>query len=279
MKLLTLNTHSHAEEDYPRKLAQLAEGLAVLRPEVIALQEVNQTQSAPPVREIPRDFLPAQEGTLLRCDNCALELVRRLGERGVRYHWTWLPIKTGYGRFDEGAAVLTSSPIIQTDVLTVSRTADYSDHRTRRIVGVRTEALPDEWFFSVHFGRWDDEQEPFRQQWIRTAEHISRYDSAWLMGDFNAPADVRGESYDLVARSFWQDSYLLAHSRDHGVTAGGAIDGWRDAPSAQNGMRIDQIWCNFSAVVTSSRVVFDGGEFPSVSDHRGVLIDYQRSIV
>lgn len=49
MKLMTLNTHSLEEENYEAKLHAFAEGVCRAEPDIIALQEVNQTQIAAPV--------------------------------------------------------------------------------------------------------------------------------------------------------------------------------------------------------------------------------------
>ena len=43
MKLMTLNTHSLEEEDYEAKLHAFAEGVCRAEPDIIALQEVNQS--------------------------------------------------------------------------------------------------------------------------------------------------------------------------------------------------------------------------------------------
>ena len=99
---------------------------------------------------------------------------------------------------------------------------------------------------------------------------------AFLLGDFNSEADVRGEGYDLILRSGWQDTYRLARQRDDGYTVVQAIDGWRDAPDAAAKKRIDQIWCSQAVPVHSSRVVFGGKQEPRVSDHAGVLIEVGR---
>ena len=99
---------------------------------------------------------------------------------------------------------------------------------------------------------------------------------AFLLGDFNSEADVRGEGYDLILRSGWQDTYRLARQRDDGYTVVQAIDGWRDAPDAAAKKRIDQIWCSQAVPVHSSRVVFGGKQEPRVSDHAGVLIEVER---
>ena len=89
-------------------------------------------------------------------------------------------------------------------------------------------------------------------------------------GDFNAPAAVRGESYDCIAQAGWHDTYRLAQMRDDGITVCGAIDGWR---GQTDGLRIDQIWCSETAAITASRVVLNGKQDPVVSDHYGVLIE------
>lgn len=276
MKLLTLNTHSLVEGDNAEKLMAFANAVAEHQPEIIALQEVNQTAAATAVSGELRGYFPCTENATVRSDNHAYRASELLRKRGLVYHWSWLPIKSGYDIYDEGVAVMSRSPILETDVLQVSETSEYDNWKTRKILGIRTEALPDEWFFSAHYGWWNDAEEPFREQWIRTAKYMTRYDSVWLMGDFNAPADVRGEGYDLMKRSYWQDSFDLAEHKDSGITVPSSIDGWKGVNS---GMRIDQIWCNKKVVVTNSEVVFNGRNYPVISDHYGVMINYERSIV
>ena len=50
MRLLTLNTHSHVEEDYREKLEAFVQAVSEEEPDVIALQEVNQTIAETPVK-------------------------------------------------------------------------------------------------------------------------------------------------------------------------------------------------------------------------------------
>ena len=52
MKLITLNTHSIVEPDYEEKLYSFSRVVLEERPEILALQEVNQTVSAEPAPEI-----------------------------------------------------------------------------------------------------------------------------------------------------------------------------------------------------------------------------------
>ena len=53
MKLLTLNTHSLIEPDYEAKRDTFVDFIAEEQPEMFALQEVNQTASAPLLGDVP----------------------------------------------------------------------------------------------------------------------------------------------------------------------------------------------------------------------------------
>lgn len=57
MKLLTLNTHSLEESDTPAKQRIFAREILKLQPDIIALQEVNQTMTAAPSQPGP-DYTP-----------------------------------------------------------------------------------------------------------------------------------------------------------------------------------------------------------------------------
>lgn len=280
MKLLTLNSHSLVEENYSQKLADFVGAVAKERPDIIALQEVNQTACKAAVpQHLLTGYCACDASAVIRADHHVYNAVRLLADSGVCYYWTWLPLKLGYDKYDEGIALMSLSPIIQTDIVQVSEINDYYNWKTRKLLGIRTEKAPAEWFYSVHFGWWNDAEEPFQRQWQNTADHMRRHETVWLMGDFNSPAQVRGEGYDLVAASGFHDSYLLAEQKDKGNTVEAVIDGWKDRIGDHAGMRIDQIWCSQKAAVSSSKVIFDGVHYPIVSDHYGVMIDYERSSI
>ena len=279
MKLLTLNTHSLVEDNYSIKLDAFVSAIAEQRPDIIALQEVNQTIAETQVDVISEGYVPCDENIVIRKDNHVYKAAELLEGAGVKYYWTWLPLKKGYDKYDEGIALMSRSRIIETDVVRISETDDYNNWKTRKIIGIRTEAAPDEWFFSVHYGWWDDLDEPFQNQWQKTVEYMKKYSRVWLMGDFNSPAEVRNEGYDMINSGGWYDSYTLARTRDNGITVGKVIDGWRDKVSSTDGMRIDQIWCSQKAEIASSEVIFNGANKPVVSDHYGVVAEYERSEV
>ena len=277
MKILTLNTHSLQEENYEEKLGFFLEFILREQPDLIALQEVNQSADAAVVHDfsgmvkLPGCEIPLKE------DNHALRIARQLEAEGFCVSWVYLPIKLGYGKYDEGVAILSlGRPIRSTDVFPISRVKDYQNWRTRAVLGVQVEGHPD-WFYTVHMGWWDDAEEPFLNQWKTLNACLTTrnlYSAVWLMGDFNAPALVRDQSYDTIAASGWYDTYHTARIKDRGFTVPGVIDGWRERLKDVDipGMRLDHIWCSKNRKVLSSEVIFNGTNYPIVSDHFGVMV-------
>ena len=279
MKILTLNTHSLLDKDYEQKLEWFVEGILREKPDIVAMQEVNQSFNA---ELMETDQLEGQypvPGCMpIRADNHAAQVARRLRQLGLNCYWAWIPVKLGYGRYDEGVAVLSlGRPIRSVDAFPISRINDYRNWRTRAVLGIRVEGLED-WFYSVHMGWWDDELERFLDQWKRLNCCVMSKrmcGTVWLLGDFNVPDSITGQGYDQVASSGWFDTFKIARSRDSGITVSGTIDGWREKPAdrKEKGMRLDYIWCSRKKEILSSRVVFNGEREPVVSDHFGVLID------
>lgn len=118
-------------------------------------------------------------------------------------------------------ALLSKKPIARVQQFLTSKTDDYENWKTRHILGIQPKGSSD-WFFTVHMGWWNDEEEPFVDQWKCIQETLKdpkyREGIIWLMGDFNSQDDVRGEGYDLVLKSGWKDTYLLAEEKDDGIT-------------------------------------------------------------
>lgn len=281
MKLLTLNTHSLEEPGYVEKTEKFIEMLAAEQPDIVALQEVNQSQSEAELPDVMLDGYTRCSGFELpvRQDNHAGYVVKELRKRGIYYNWTWISAKTGYGKYDEGMALLSKKPIKRVKQFLTSKTDDYENWKTRRILGIQPEGSRD-WFFTVHMGWWNDEEEPFADQWKCIQETLKdqeyREGNIWLMGDFNSQDDVRGEGYDLVLKNGWKDTYMLAEEKDDGITVAEEIDGWREedgrSGSAKNEKRLDYIFCNAQADVRTFQVICNGKNAPVVSDHYGVVI-------
>lgn len=272
MKLLTLNTHSLIGEDFGERAMRTVDALVREEIDVIALQEVNQSLGAPPIGELrPSGFVPCGATVPLRSDNYAYRLSQVLSQEDLPYEWTWLPIKRAYGRYDEGVAFLSRKPIEEIRVICMSREQNYENWKTRVALGIRG-ADRSEWFFNLHMGWWGDPDEPFAEQWSRLCDQLPRLGTVWLMGDFNNPAEVRGEGYDLISSSGFFDSYLLAGQTNGETTVCGSIDGWHGRIGKEDRLRIDQIWCNRPLRLAAYRTVFDGRSYGRVSDHAGVLV-------
>lgn len=279
MKLITINTHSLIEENYPQKLEQFVDFILREQPDLIAMQEVNQSIDAPVYDNPLFGFSPISDKMLpIRQDNHALQVAIQLHTHRLPYYWTWLPVKLGYNKYDEGMAIFSKSPITDIDNFHISIFQDYSYWKTRQVLGVKI-ADSDDWFYTVHMGWWNDEEDPFPDQWERLKKHLEAKKHSyytWLLGDFNSPAEVRNEGYDLVKESSFFDTYLLAQEKDNGITVEGVIDGWRDKlenSDAFTGMRIDHIWCTPKPSVRSSLIIFNGQKEPIISDHFGVMIE------
>lgn len=311
MKILTLNMNSHARdfkrEELEKTIHFLAEYMRKEQVDIAALQECGQTSGVACWEgEIPPGFHSGGSGIALKEDNAAALLAAVLSEAGENYDWTWGGVKQGYGKYDEGLAIFSRRPIRETDFFTVSRQDAFDNWKTRKILGA--SVLLDGqtgWFYDVHLGWWEDEEEPSGEQIKRLQGHIFCEPSArkpvfppglcsckidyrtsdsddalpvrkpaiFLLGDFNSPADVPGEGYAMMKALGWQDTWELAEQKDDGITVPGAIDGWRDGGS--KGMRIDYIWTREPFAVRSSRVIFSGGSEPVISDHFGVMAEIE----
>ena len=281
-KLLTLNAHSVRGEDADRSISELCEFFLSERPDVVALQEADQTRSAETVdlcklgdcyKEV---VCPAP--VPLKNDNFALLLSWELARRGQSYYFCWLPVKLGYGRLDEGLAFLSKRPMESVFGYYISKRRDYCDWKTRMALIMRLKGS-DITFCNLHTSRYDDPDEPFADQWERLCGCIPNRERAVIMGDLNCPAEKRGEGYDAVCKSGYIDVYRLADLREgESATVSGDIDGWRDGELSGGG-RIDYILTGFypKAEKICYRRVFDGERGAVVSDHFGVSVIFEGS--
>ncbi len=280
MKLLTLNTHSLQEAHYEEKLEQFIDAMVQEQPDILALQEVNQSLTAPCAdAQLLEGYYPCDgESVTIREDNHAAQTASRLRARGLNYSWTWISAKIGYGTYDEGMALFCKQNIAAAESFFISGCQDYNNWKTRKALGILPKGGKD-WFYTLHMGWWQDEEEPFAAQWERLTAHLqdkkNDHSNLWLMGDFNSPAQFRGQGYDCIQKSGWYDTYQLAQKKDGGITVRGCIDGWRsfcESETMPDGMRMDHIWCSRSIPVQSSMVIFNGQNEPEVSDHFGVMV-------
>lgn len=269
MKLATLNTHSLVEEDYEEKLIAFVEKAAKEKYDVIALQEVNQTHGGAKIDIEKPEYMVNKEMGEITSDNHMWRIVSMLQERGVPYYWAWTPIKLGYGKYDEGIGILSRKKPEEMKSFYISAAHQYEDWHSRKVIGVKIGAC---WYYSVHMGWWKEEGDCFADQWKNFLDNLIENDKIYVMGDFNNPAHVRKEGYDLVIESGFYDTWHLAGQKDEGITVCKTIDGWYDKGTSEK-MRIDYIFQNTEEKVASSQVIFNGDKDPVISDHFGVQVE------
>ena len=274
MKLLTLNTHSLVEGKSAEQVEILCEAILCEGFDVIALQEVNQPIKNPPAEgqlwgHCP---IPCQEIRMsVKEGNFSLALAQSLTMAGAPGYWCYLPMKVGYGKYDEGLSLFCRTPIVELRYGYLTERSAYDDWKTRMALGVRCEGR-DAWFWSLHTGWWEDAEEPFREQWRRLLSLLPRDSDVWLMGDFNQPAERCGEGAALMRKDGFYDAYELAERTAGDGTASGMIDGWRGRGASDGLLRLDQIRTNRKQKISSCRTLFDGERYAVISDHFGVAV-------
>ena len=279
MKILSLNTHSlHGGEQADReRVEELCSIISSESPDLIALQEVNQSINAPaPDLSFTEGYYRAAtcvDPVPFKSDNFLLKLVWRLDLENIAYHFTWLPVKKGYGKYDEGLAVLSKVPITTACGVYLSRVQDYENWRTRMALLCEPEGQ-DRLFCCLHTSRYDDKEDPFTDQWETFLRNVGGRKRVIAAGDLNVPSCVRGEGYDRVLESGFLDLFNLADERSgYGHTVEGRIDGWTDKGGAYG--RIDYLLASYTprAEKIKYTTVLDGKRGRAVSDHFGILAD------
>lgn len=276
-KLVTLNIHSHFDKMQPLNFKAnytiFSDFIEKNEIDIFALQECCQSHGEQIVKpDELGNFFGKEEDTVIWEDNYAFLIARELEKKGKKYNWSWCSAKLGYGQFDEGLALFSRYPILDTKEFYISNSHDFSNWKTRKVIGIKVEiGERSQWFYSVHMGWWSDKEEPFVEQVARLEENLGEIDDEiFLMGDFNSPAQKLGEGYEFMKKRGWLDTYELAIEKDHGITVAEMIDGWDSVE--QSGMRIDYIWAKNQANILSSKVIFSGETEPVISDHFGVMV-------
>ncbi len=278
MKLLTLNTHSWLEENSDFKFKILTDIIEKEKFDIIALQEVNQSIDAQDIsneQKISLGFIKNCSKINIKKNNFALNIVEKLYEQGLIYYWSWVPNHIGYDKFDEGVAILTSRKVLDISTFRISNIVDYNNYKTRKTIGLKVALKErDAWFFSMHMGWWNDVEEPFKNQWENIDKNLQMYkeNDIYLMGDFNNPSHIKDEGYDYICKNTnFFDTFNLAKEKDFGITVINNIDGWKNTEI--NKMRIDYIFKSNNKPIKKSKVIFNGENYPVISDHFGVFIE------
>ena len=229
MKLLTLNTHSLIEPAYEAKRDAFVEFIRKEQPDVFALQEVNQTAAAPLLADVPAGYYPCPGNmVLLKADNHAAAVARMLEEAGCAYHWSWLPAKIGYDRYDEGMAVFSRAPITAAENLLLSQINDYNNWKTRRWASVQEMSGTIRCIWAG--GRTRKSPLPTSGTFWRRQPVQNRWRSCWAISTVKPMCGGRATTSSGAAAgripTGWPGSGMTAIPSCRPLTAGGMLRTW-----------------------------------------------------
>ena len=293
--VLTLNLHTYqefrskgvAESELTDALAReridaygplfdrIAEGINKLDPDIVCFQEVGEWSGGN--TQDPDSVLFGSSDS-----NMIHQILQRLDEH---YFYTMDWSHYGFDVWLEGSAILSKHPLIDTGSRFIS-SPDNGHHEfwKSRNVPMAQIDLPGTGsinVFSVHAGWWDDEEEPFQDQYrslLAWAKEIAEpRGTTVLCGDFNVPANSEMQEF-MTKGTGYSDQYALANPDGLlDATIGGAIDGWE---SSNSGQRVDYILMNDDSPlkVEEARIIFTEEMYGIVSDHAGIYARFDRRI-
>lgn len=275
MKILTLNTHSWLESNQIAKLYRLAKEIINSDFEMIALQEVNQLIEAPIIPN--SSYIQSLSNKPIRKDNFAYLLIKILKQLGKNYYCIWVDSHTGFKIYEEGVALISKTPFINTQVITCRDSLNFTDVRRRSLIGGSVYYHEKEvWFYSVHFSWWQfKNEELFATEWFNFQKQgkISKNDFSIIMGDFNNDASIKHEGYELIqSTSALYDSFYQAQEKIGEYSVTKKIDGWENN---KNELRIDYIFTTQPLKIKTYKILFNGQTQPTISDHYGISIDME----
>ena len=293
--IVTLNLHTYqefrsegvAESELTDELARqridaygplfdrIAEGINKLDPDVVCFQEVGEWSGGN--TQDPDSVLFGSSDS-----NMIHRILQRLDEH---YFYTMDWSHYGFDVWLEGSAILSKHPLVDTGSRFIS-SPDNGHHdfwKSRNVPMARID-FPGTGgvnVFSVHAGWWDDEEEPFQDQYrnlLAWAKEIAApRGTTVLCGDFNVPANSEMQEF-MTKGTGHSDQYALANPDGLlDATIGRAIDGWE---SSDSGQRVDYILINDDSPlkVEEARIIFTEEMYGIVSDHAGIYARFDRRI-
>ncbi len=296
LTVLTLNLHTYQEiqtagvpeseltdaqaqervELYSPIFDRIAAAINTLDPDLVCLQEVGEWPGRDAIAAGTVEF-GASESNMLH------QILQRLSYQHYDYTMDWSHY--GFDVWLEGSAILSKHPLsnVASRFISSPENSRHDFWKSRNIPAAQID-----WpefgkinVFSVHTGRWDDEEESFQSQFRRliawTEELKEPGSTTVLCGDFNVAAGSKMQQF-MTNGTGYSDQYALANP--DGLldpTVGGGIDGWEDS---KKGRRIDYILINDDSPleVRQSQIVFTEKVFGRVSDHAGVVARFGKRV-
>lgn len=268
--ILTLNLHTYQETRQSEKFNLITDVIGKMNVDFVAFQECAQNKSA------------AITSGIIREDNMALLLSNRIKAKyNSEYNYVWNWAHYGWTIWEEGVAILSRYPLINTEDRYISTYTGTSDITSRKVI-YGSYQTPDGVFdiFSAHT-HWrltetDEEQNNqikkiksmAAEKWSLTPDSLT-----FICGDFNGnpTSDYPwSEGYTtMMQNDEYTDTFLNIYPEANNrpaqsmyQTIGGDFPG-----------RIDYIFMknNPHFKVLDSQIIFTNEIVGSVSDHFGVL--------
>jgi maltose 6'-phosphate phosphatase len=268
--ILTLNMHTYQEQLQNEKFALIVDVIHALDIDFIALQECAQHKNSQLAQGI------------FRVDNMALILVNRLKSKyNKEYNFVWNWAHYGWNVWEEGVAILSKHPVLETEDRYVSASTSISNITSRKVIfGSYSTHKGLINLFSAHT-HWrtsltDEEQNnQIRniKNMVAEKENLGNLPISIVCGDFNVnpTSDYPwSEGYNtMVANGIFRDTFLQIYPNANNRppqsaynTIGGDFPGRIDYIFVKNNPRI---------TVVESQIVFTSTVVGVVSDHYGVI--------
>lgn len=278
--VLTMNLHGWEKPDRLAKLDRTVRFIAEANVSCVCLQECGQSESASMVDEVAR----------LREDNTALIIRSRLEQYGLKYSMAWDPSHHGCASVEEGSVVLTQLPVLGQCSRHVSQDEDPENPQSRSVVMARLAAAPNS-VIDVYSASLSPPEDGFEDQLRSLLTFIDETPAA--LDAMRPPAPKRRgpprkrapiqESQVMTRlicvagdfhvepgpalRALVQNNYLEASAAAREVAPRGA--------SFEDGRWLDYVYVKPALRPQAARVVLNGEDAPPVSDHYGVLVEFE----
>ena len=268
--VLTINLHTYQEDQQDKKLNMLMEVIAKMDIDFISLQECAQHRLA-----------TISEG-IIRVDNMALIISNNLKDNyNIEYGYTWNWSHFGWSVWEEGVAVLSKYPLIDSEDKYISSSTSVNNISSRKVI-YGSYQIPEGRInmFSAHT-HWrtsetDEEQNNQInniQFMVDEKELLSAVEASFVCGDFNVnpTSDYPwSEAYHtMINNDEYMDTFLEIYPDANNKpaqsiynTIGGTYPG-----------RIDYVFMksNNHFRVVDSQIIFTDDVVGKISDHFGVL--------
>jgi len=246
LKMITLNLHCLVEEEIEEKQRIITESILKYDIDIIFLQEVAQTKSKAKLVE----------------DNYGLSLQTLLEAYGQKYNLYFEPIKESFGIYDEGVAIMSKDTLEFCLFEYISKTRDYSNWKSRKILVYQTTSNTKVLLATTHFG-WTDEYEIFEEQFDLADHFLKDKKNVVLAGDYNITPESK--EYKHILNKGWKDLFDDDKYFDSKSFRG-------DSSTLNKEVRIDYFMFKGKANGLDRKVLFIDQR---VSDHYGLYCEIE----